>query len=106
MPRSLRNISKARLSVVHLSGIHRVSNLVLTSCNVTTSFVCVCVCVCVVMSTGTLSCTHSKVIHKVDIPAMDWPCATFPQLKYPLEQYETENRKAEQRALEEVRLLD
>ena len=64
----------------------------------------VCVRVCVCMSAGTLSCTHSKVIHKVDIPAMDWPCATFPRLKYPLEQHEAENKATEQKSLEEVSL--
>ena len=74
-----------------------------TTCNVCFVRVRVCVYVCVCLSVGTLSCTHSKVIHKVDIPAMDWPCATFPQLKYPLEEHESENKMAEQKALEEVK---
>ena len=51
---------------------------------------------------GTLSCTHSKVLHKLDIPAFDWPIASFPQLKYPLENFESENIQEEQRCLEEV----
>lgn len=52
---------------------------------------------------GTLSCTHSKLIHKLDIPAFDWPIAPFPQLCYPLEQYTQENRAEEQRCLQEAR---
>ena len=35
---------------------------------------------------GTLSTTHSKPIHKLDIPAFDWPIASFPRYKYPLEE--------------------
>ena len=30
---------------------------------------------------GCLSTTHSKAVHKLDIPAFNWPIATFPQLK-------------------------
>ncbi|XP_064390106.1 4-aminobutyrate aminotransferase, mitochondrial-like isoform X2 [Halichondria panicea] len=51
---------------------------------------------------ATLSCTHSKVIHKLDIPALDWPCAPFPQLKYPLDQFVRENQQEEKKCLEEV----
>jgi 4-aminobutyrate aminotransferase/(S)-3-amino-2-methylpropionate transaminase len=51
---------------------------------------------------GSLSCTRSKPIHKLDIPAFDWPQASFPQLKYPLEQHADENALEEQRCLEEV----
>ena len=51
---------------------------------------------------GSLSCTHSKVIHKLDVPAFDWPVAPFPKLKYPLEEFTRENREEEQRCLEEV----
>ncbi|KYK61442.1 4-aminobutyrate aminotransferase [Drechmeria coniospora] len=54
---------------------------------------------------GTLSCTRSKPIHKIDIPAFDWPQATFPQLKYPLEQHAEENAKAEQASIDEVEQL-
>jgi 4-aminobutyrate aminotransferase/(S)-3-amino-2-methylpropionate transaminase len=36
---------------------------------------------------GALSCTRSKPIHKLDIPAFHWPKAPFPALKYPLEQH-------------------
>ena len=54
---------------------------------------------------GVLSTSHSKPIHKLDIPAFDWPIAPFPQLKYPLEDYVTENRAEEQRCLERVYLV-
>ena len=53
--------------------------------------------------TGTLSCTHSKAIHKLDIPAFDWPIAPFPQLQYPLREFERENADEERRCLAEVR---
>eukprot|EP00794_Sanderia_malayensis_P008864 gene8864-9813_t len=51
---------------------------------------------------GTLSATHSKAIHKVDIPAFDWPVAPFPDLKYPLEDHVAENKKEEARCLDIV----
>ena len=51
---------------------------------------------------GCLSVTHSKPIHKLDIPALDWPVASFPNLRYPLEENERENREEENRCLEEV----
>ncbi|XP_065898679.1 4-aminobutyrate aminotransferase, mitochondrial-like isoform X2 [Dysidea avara] len=51
---------------------------------------------------GVLSATHSKPIHKLDIPAFDWPIAPFPQLKYPLEDHVTENKAEEQRCLQRV----
>ena len=28
---------------------------------------------------GSLSCTHSKAIHKLDVPLFDWPTADFPR---------------------------
>lgn len=40
---------------------------------------------------GVLSTTHSKAIHKLDIPAFDWPIARFPEYKYPLEEHAREN---------------
>ncbi|XP_063961418.1 4-aminobutyrate aminotransferase, mitochondrial-like [Lytechinus pictus] len=52
---------------------------------------------------GMLSLTHSKPIHKVDIPSLDWPASDFPALKYPLHQYEQENRVEEDRCLQMVR---
>lgn len=51
---------------------------------------------------GSLSTTHSKPIHKLDIPAFDWPQAPFPALKYPLEQHVEENAAEEQRCLAEA----
>ncbi|KAH6885202.1 4-aminobutyrate aminotransferas-like protein [Thelonectria olida] len=50
---------------------------------------------------GSLSTTHSKPIHKLDIPAFDWPTAPFPQLRYPLDQFAAENRAEEERCLAE-----
>ena len=54
---------------------------------------------------ATLSTTHSKPIHKLDIPAFDWPQAPFPRLQYPLEQYEQENAEEEARCLAETEHL-
>ncbi|XP_020282456.1 4-aminobutyrate aminotransferase, mitochondrial [Pseudomyrmex gracilis] len=54
---------------------------------------------------GCLSTTHSKYIHKLDIPAFDWPIATFPQYKYPLEENKRENQQEDKRCLAEVEEL-
>ncbi|XP_033326454.1 4-aminobutyrate aminotransferase isoform X1 [Megalopta genalis] len=54
---------------------------------------------------GTLSTTHSKYIHKMDIPAFDWPIASFPQYKYPLNDHVRENEQEDQRCLAEVEEL-
>ncbi|TYZ61468.1 hypothetical protein PybrP1_004676 [[Pythium] brassicae (nom. inval.)] len=54
---------------------------------------------------GCLSTTHSKAIHKVDIPAFDWPVASFPRLRYPLAAHEAENAAEEARCLDEVDAL-
>ncbi|XP_063286294.1 4-aminobutyrate aminotransferase, mitochondrial-like [Pelobates fuscus] len=51
---------------------------------------------------GCLATTHSKPIHKLDIPSFDWPIAPFPKLKYPLEQFVKENLDEENRCLEEL----
>uniref|UniRef100_A0ABD2WNT5 (S)-3-amino-2-methylpropionate transaminase n=1 Tax=Trichogramma kaykai TaxID=54128 RepID=A0ABD2WNT5_9HYME len=48
---------------------------------------------------GSLSTTHSKYIHKIDVPAFDWPIAPFPRYKYPLESNERENRQEDERCL-------
>uniref|UniRef100_A0A8D1U8W2 Uncharacterized protein n=1 Tax=Sus scrofa TaxID=9823 RepID=A0A8D1U8W2_PIG len=50
---------------------------------------------------GCLATTHSKAIHKIDIPSFDWPIAPFPRLKYPLEDFVKENQQEEARCLEE-----
>jgi 4-aminobutyrate aminotransferase/(S)-3-amino-2-methylpropionate transaminase len=52
--------------------------------------------------TGALACTHSKPIHKLDIPSFDWPIAPFPRYKYPLEENERENKKEDERCLARV----
>jgi 4-aminobutyrate aminotransferase-like enzyme len=51
---------------------------------------------------GALSTTHSKYIHKIDIPAFDWPVASFPQYRYPLEENQRENDAEDKRCLAEV----
>lgn len=51
---------------------------------------------------GSLSTTHSKYIHKIDVPAFDWPIASFPRYKYPLEDHVAENAADDARCLAEV----
>lgn len=51
---------------------------------------------------GSLSTTHSKAIHKLDIPAFDWPVAHFPQYRYPLEENKRENEQEDKKCLAEV----
>ncbi|XP_046680224.1 4-aminobutyrate aminotransferase, mitochondrial [Homalodisca vitripennis] len=51
---------------------------------------------------GVLSTTHSKYIHKIDVPAFDWPIAKFPQYKYPLEENSRENQAEDEKCLAEV----
>lgn len=51
---------------------------------------------------GALTCTHSKTVHKIDVPAFDWPTAPFPRLQYPLDQYKEENEVEEARCLRAV----
>jgi len=57
------------------------------------------------LSLAALSCTHSKPIHKLDIPSYDWPIAPFPRYKYPLEENNRENKKEDERCLARVRFL-
>lgn len=54
---------------------------------------------------GVLSTTHSKYIHKIDIPSFDWPIASFPKYKYPLEDNVAENKKEDEKCLSEVQEL-
>ncbi|CAG0919111.1 unnamed protein product, partial [Notodromas monacha] len=54
---------------------------------------------------GALSTTHSKPVHKLDLPAFDWPIASFPIYKYPLEEFKSENEIVDRRCLEEVQML-
>lgn len=53
---------------------------------------------------GSLSTTHSKYIHKIDIPAFDWPIASFPAYKYPLNENIRENQQEDKRCLAQVRV--
>ena len=56
---------------------------------------------------GPLSATHSKVMHKADLPAFPWPTAPFPANRFPLAAHRDENEAAERAALVELeRLLD
>merc|ERR1711953_1067584 len=54
---------------------------------------------------GALTCTHSKTVHKIDVPAFDWPTAPFPRLQYPLKDNKEYNAAEEQRCLESVRAI-
>lgn len=56
-------------------------------------------------SLAALACTHSKYIHKIDIPSLDWPIAPFPRYKYPLEEHKCENDNEDARCLEAVEHL-
>ena len=51
---------------------------------------------------GALSCTRSKAIHKLDIPAFDWPMADFPDYLYPLEANVDYNQKQDTKCLAQV----
>ena len=54
---------------------------------------------------GTLATTHSKAIHKLDVPSLDWPIASFPRYKYPLEENREYNRNQDDKCLKEVQEL-
>lgn len=54
---------------------------------------------------GALSTTHSKYIHKIDVPAFDWPIASFPKYKYPLDENVRENQAEDAKCLAEVEEL-
>jgi 4-aminobutyrate aminotransferase/(S)-3-amino-2-methylpropionate transaminase len=56
---------------------------------------------------GPLSATHSKAIHKADLPAFPWPTAPFPARRFPLAQHAEENARTEAGALAELeKILD
>ncbi|KYF65874.1 aminotransferase class III-fold pyridoxal phosphate-dependent enzyme, partial [Sorangium cellulosum] len=56
---------------------------------------------------GPMSATHSKVIHKADLPAFPWPTAPFPASRFPLARHAAENDSAEAEALAALeRILD
>lgn len=48
------------------------------------------------------SCTCSKPVHKLDLPAFKWPKAEFPAYQYPLDKYEAENKAEDDRCLKIV----
>lgn len=54
---------------------------------------------------GCLATTHSKPIHKLDIPTFDWPIASFPRYRYPLEENVAYNNKQDEDCLKEVEQL-
>jgi 4-aminobutyrate aminotransferase/(S)-3-amino-2-methylpropionate transaminase len=51
---------------------------------------------------GCLATTHSKSIHKIDVPTLDWPIAPFPRLTYPLKDYVSKNNAEVKRCLQAV----
>lgn len=56
---------------------------------------------------GSLTTTHSKTIHKADIPCLPWPVSTFPASRHPRARYAEDNARAEAAALVELeRVLD
>ncbi len=48
---------------------------------------------------GPMSATHSKLMHKADLPAFPWPVVPFPANRWPLERYADENAAAEAASL-------
>lgn len=52
---------------------------------------------------GTLSCTQSKAIHKLDFPSFEWPHANFPRYKYPLDENMDMNEREDEKCLRLVR---
>uniref|UniRef100_A0A336M3B2 (S)-3-amino-2-methylpropionate transaminase n=1 Tax=Culicoides sonorensis TaxID=179676 RepID=A0A336M3B2_CULSO len=51
---------------------------------------------------GALTTTHSKYVHKIDVPSFDWPFASFPVYKYPLEENVAHNQAEDKKCLAEV----
>ncbi len=51
---------------------------------------------------GPLSATHSKLMHKADLPAFPWPQVPFPESRYPLARFPDENARAEEASLTEL----
>ncbi|XP_018014336.1 4-aminobutyrate aminotransferase, mitochondrial, partial [Hyalella azteca] len=54
---------------------------------------------------ASLAVTHSKPIHKLDIPSMDWPIAPFPRYQYPLGDFVQENKREDDRCIARVEEL-
>jgi 4-aminobutyrate aminotransferase/(S)-3-amino-2-methylpropionate transaminase len=56
---------------------------------------------------GSLSATHSKLVHKADLPAFPWPTIPFPANRFPLARFADENARKEAASLAELeRVLD
>uniref|UniRef100_A0A0K0F0C5 (S)-3-amino-2-methylpropionate transaminase n=1 Tax=Strongyloides venezuelensis TaxID=75913 RepID=A0A0K0F0C5_STRVS len=53
-------------------------------------------------SLAMLSCTRSKPVHKVDIPAHDWPISPYPRYKYPLDQNVQYNKRQDEDCLANI----
>jgi len=51
---------------------------------------------------GLLSCSNSRPIQGVDIPALPWPKAQFPHYRYPLEDNVAENQAEDERCLADM----
>lgn len=51
---------------------------------------------------GCLATTHSKPIHKIDVPTLPWPVAPFPKMRYPLKDNESYNKNEVKRCLKAV----
>jgi len=54
---------------------------------------------------ASLACSHSKYIHKIDVPSLDWPIAPFPAYRYPLESNEDYNKQQDDACLARVEEL-
>lgn len=51
---------------------------------------------------GVLATTHSKHVHKLDVPTFDWPIADFPMYKYPYEDNLEYNKQQDEDCLKNV----
>lgn len=51
---------------------------------------------------ATLATTHSKALHKLDVPTLDWPIADFPAYKYPYEDNLEYNQNQDDQCLKNV----
>lgn len=49
---------------------------------------------------GPLTATHSKLVHKADLPAFGWPTAIFPANRWPLDVHAEENLRLEAECLQ------
>lgn len=56
---------------------------------------------------GPLSATHSKLLHKADLPAFPWPQVPFPANRFPLDEHAEHNAVMEARSLQALdKVLD